>query len=181
MIKAAALLVYHILWPHWQDINMILPFASVVHDPTTPLEPQTYVRAPLLAQDHVSVFDLNEYDDVFGALQTHRIPCNLGGIDRSRSGFPVEVKAVNESHSAEKREDSLRYSDLVGPFRSLRSELLRNKVIYFTLGSFALLPFGVLGLFWFFEYTDRKTRRRGATLSLLLPVAFVLLIYGLIW
>lgn len=58
-------------------------------------------------------------------------------------------------------------------------ELLRLKVFYFTVFSFALLPFGTLGLFWFFEYADRKTRMRGLALASILPIAFCILIYGL--
>ena len=56
---------------------------------------------------------------------------------------------------------------------------LHDRLCYGILTSFALLPFGTLGLFWFFEYTDRETKKCGAVLALLLPVAFAVLLYGL--
>ena len=114
-------------------------------------------------------------------LLFNRAPCGQYSSFCRLGGSPVEVKAVDQRSSSEERQDCLSYSDLIGPIRSLGRELLRNKIIYFTLGSFALLPFGALGLFWFFEYSDRKTRQRGAFLALLLPVAFGLLLYGLVW
>ena len=137
------------------------------------LHPIYFNICPRLARipvrQHPSTFAVEGIHGGFG--------CNNGGI----SCAPVEIKTVNKGKCSKKCEDGLGYSYLIGMFRSLGSHLLRDKIIYFTLLSFSLIPLGVLGLFWHFEYSDRKTRRRGAILSLLLPAAFVLLVYGLLW
>lgn len=111
-------------------------------------------------------------------------PSPFGYLDRVNSGIggpPVEIEAVDKCKGAKEGQGGLGDANPVSALSRLSREILRLKIIYFTLASFLLLPFGTLGLFWLFEYSDWKTRRRGFCLAGLLPLAFGILVYGLLF
>ena len=74
------------------------------------------------------------------------------GVNRRYRGLPVKEEAVDKCQGAEEGQKRLRYANLKRTLGSVGGILLRDKIIYFTVFSFLLLPLGTLGLFWVFEY-----------------------------
>lgn len=105
-----------------------------------------------------------------------RIRCLYGSL----GGSSVEVDSVKQSQSSGCGQHKLQLGPQNNLFSRIGHALLRDKIFFFTLGGFLLLPLGALGLFWLFEYPDRKTKRRGLALAtVVLPIAFALVVYGL--
>lgn len=116
----------------------------------------------------------------FKIVKGHPSPLGANRSYRCLSGPAVEKDRVNESNSTYSGQHELESSQPNNFLSRVSHALLRDKIFYFTLFGFLLLPFGALGLFWIFEYPDRETRRRGRLLACLaLPTAFSLIFYGL--
>jgi len=107
---------------------------------------------------------------------------SVGSGDGRFSSLSVEMQRVYQGASASKSQEKLKPSPEDNFLRRIGHTLLREKVFYFSLGAFLLLPLGVLGLFRFFEYPDWKTRRRGLALAAcVFPLSLGAFLYGAFW
>lgn len=117
----------------------------------------------------------------FKFVESHPCPIRMRCANSGVGTLPIQIQCVEKCKGTKEGENELRNSQFDNLPGRISHTLLRNKIVFFTVSGFLLQPLGVLGLFWFFEYSDRNTRRSGAILAgVVLPISFGLVLFGLL-